>query len=74
MRVTTGMVVDGRIGTAGESFVESMTVTILVPEGNETFHLGSEDEAALMEAMAEGDRASDNWNRCSPGTPSRGKI
>jgi hypothetical protein len=50
------MVVDGRIETAGEFFAEGMTVTILVPEGDETFQLGPEDEAALMEAMAESDR------------------
>jgi len=56
MRVTTGMVVDGRIQTPGESFAEGITVTILAPEGDETFPLGPEDEAALLEAMAESDR------------------
>lgn len=31
-------------------------MTILVPEDPEAFELGLEDETALLEAMAEGDR------------------
>ena len=56
MRVTTGMVVDGRIQTPGESFAEGITVTILAPEGDETFELGPEDEEALLAAIEEGNR------------------
>ena len=56
MRVTTGRVVDGRIEVPGESFVEGLPVTVIAPEGDETFTLRAEDEAALLEAMAEGDR------------------
>ncbi len=56
MRVTTGRIIDGRIEVAGETFTEGLTVTILVPEEDEAFELGPEDEAALLEAMAEGDR------------------
>ena len=56
MRVTTGIVVDGKIEAPGETFAEGLAVTILAPEGDETFELGPEEEAALLEAMAEGDR------------------
>ena len=54
MRVTTGKVIDGRIEVPGESFAEA--VTVLVAEGAETFTLNPQDEAALLAAMAEGDR------------------
>lgn len=56
MRVTTGRVVNGRIEVPGESFAEGLAVTVLAPEDDETFTLGSEEEAALLAAMAEGDR------------------
>lgn len=56
MRVTTGRVVEGRIEVPGESFAEGQAVTVLAPEGDETFSLSPEDEAALLAAMAEGDR------------------
>ena len=46
----------GRIEVPGESFVEGQVVTVLAPEGDETFTLTSEEEAALLAAMAEGDR------------------
>jgi len=56
MRLTTGRVVDGRIEVPEESFPEGSTVTVLARENDETFSLGPEEEAALLEAMAEGDR------------------
>lgn len=56
MRVTTGRVVGGRIEVPGESFPEGSTVTVLSRENDETFTLGPEEEAALLEAMAEGDK------------------
>lgn len=56
MRVTTGRVVSGRIEVPGECFAEGEAVTVLAPEGDETFTLNAEDEAALLAAMAEGDR------------------
>lgn len=48
--------VDGRIEVPGESFVEGQAVTVLAAEGDETFTLNPEQEAALLEVMAEGDR------------------
>ena len=56
MRVTSGRVIDGRIEVPGESFDEGAIVTILTTEAGETFALGPEDEAALLESMAQGDR------------------
>src|SRR3954463_10455727 len=56
MRVTTGTVVNGRIEVPGEEFAEGVVVTILAPEDRETFTLGPEAEADLLEAVAEADR------------------
>ena len=56
MRLMTGRVVDGRIEVRGEPLAEGLTVTILIPEGDETFELGTAEEEALLAAMAEGDR------------------
>lgn len=56
MCVTTGRVVDGRIEVPEESFAEGEAVTVLALEGDETFTLDPQDEAALLAAMAEGDR------------------
>lgn len=36
--------------------MEGLTLTILAPEGDETFELGPAEEAALLAAMAEGDQ------------------
>ena len=55
MRITKGKVVDGQIVVEGESLREGSTVTILVPE-ERTFTLSGEEEAALLEAIAEADR------------------
>lgn len=56
MRVTTGKIVGGRIEVPGESFPEGLAVTILAPEGDETFTLGAAEVEALLAAMAEGDQ------------------
>ena len=56
MRVTTGRVVNGKIGVPGENFAEGMVVTILTPEERGTFTLGPEAEAALLAAIEEADR------------------
>ena len=55
MRITKGKVVDGRVIVEGESLIEGSTVTILVCD-QRTFTLTGEDEAALLEAIAEADR------------------
>jgi hypothetical protein len=56
MRVTTGTVVNGKIEIPGESFAEGTTVTILAREDRESFTLGPEAEAELLESIAEADR------------------
>ena len=55
MRITKGKVVAGQIVVEGESLKEGSTVTILVPD-ERTFALSDEDEAALLESIAEADR------------------
>ena len=56
MLITTGKVSGGAIEVEAGSLPEGATVTILAPEDNEVFQLGSEDEAMLLEAVAEAQR------------------
>jgi hypothetical protein len=57
MRVTTGRVEDGKIVVLEEPPLEEGTeVTIVVPEGDETFELNEEDEAELLAAIQQADR------------------
>ena len=55
MRITKGKVVDGQIVVEGESLREGSSVTILVSD-ERRFTLSDEEEAVLLEAMAEADR------------------
>lgn len=55
MRITSGKVVGGRVVVEGESLSEGATVTILVLD-ERTFTLTAEQEAALLESIAEADR------------------
>ena len=55
MRITKGKVVDGQIAVEGESLTEGAVVTVLVSD-ERTFTLSSEEEAVLLEAIAEADR------------------
>ena len=55
MRITKGKVVDGQVIVEGEPLTEGSIVTILIPE-DRTFTLTEEDEAALLEAIAEADK------------------
>ena len=56
MLITTGTVQDGTIKVDVKSLPEGATVTVLAPEGDETFELGPVDEAKLLAAIAEADR------------------
>jgi hypothetical protein len=56
MLITTGKVSGGAILVEAGSLPEGATVTILAPENDEIFQLGSEDEARLLEAVAEAER------------------
>jgi hypothetical protein len=55
MRITKGTVVGGRIVVEGEPLGEGSTVTVLVADES-VFTLNAEEEAALLESIAEGDR------------------
>jgi hypothetical protein len=55
MRIATGKVVGGQIIIEGEPLSEGATVTILVSDGD-AFTLSEDDEAALLDAIAEADR------------------
>jgi len=57
MKVIAGTVVDGRIVVEGETLVDGSKVTVLAPEGDEdTFELPPEQEAILVQAIAEIER------------------
>jgi hypothetical protein len=55
MRITKGTVVGGRIVVEGDPLSEGSIVTVLVAEEG-AFTLSAEEEAALLEAIAEADR------------------
>jgi hypothetical protein len=51
MRIATGKVVQGNLELEGDSLEEGATVTVLVPESDETFELTPDEEAALEESL-----------------------
>ncbi len=55
MRISKGKVVGGQVVVEGDPLDEGSTVTVLVSDEH-TFTLNSEDEAALIQAIAEADR------------------
>lgn len=56
MLITTGTVHGGTIRIDAKSLPEGATVTVLAPEGDETFELSSEEDAKLFAAIAEAER------------------
>ncbi len=56
MLITTGKVRGGTIQIDARNLPEGSTVTVLAPEGDETFELSSEEEAKLLAAIAEAER------------------
>lgn len=56
MLITTGKVLGGTIKIDGQSLPEGAVVTVLVPEGDETFELAPEEETKLLAAIAEAER------------------
>jgi len=63
MKILTAQVVDGRLDVPEGSFREGDTVTLLVPEAEEGFHLSSDEQALLLESIAQADRGEvvDGW-------------
>ena len=56
MRITTGKVVSGRLEVDGEPLEEGATVTVLVPEADESFELTPEEESILEQSLQEASR------------------
>lgn len=56
MLITTGKVLGGTIKIEAKGLPEGATVTVLAPEGDETFDLSAEEEAKLLTAIVEADR------------------
>lgn len=56
MVITSGRVVAGKIVIDGDPLPEGTSVTVLAPEGDESFLLDAAAEAELLESIAEGDR------------------
>jgi len=52
MRITSGKVVDGRVEIDAE-LPEGAAVTVLAPEGDETFEADPDTEKLLLEAIAQ---------------------
>ena len=56
MLITTAKVNKGIIHIDNKGVPDGTTVTLLVPEGDETFELDSSQENELLAAIAEADR------------------
>lgn len=56
MQVTTGIVVDGKVVVEGLELPEGETVVVLTREPEGEVQLSPEEEADLLEAIAEADR------------------
>lgn len=56
MQVVTGTVVGGKVIVEGLDLAEGETVTVLTQESEQEVHLSPEEEAELLEAIAEADR------------------
>jgi hypothetical protein len=56
MLITTGKVLGGTIKVDVQGLSEGAVVTVLAPEGDETFELSPEEEAKLLAAIAEAER------------------
>jgi hypothetical protein len=58
MVIATGKVHHGTIELQATELLEGAVVTVLAPDGDETFVLGAEDERALVAALQEADSGS----------------
>ena len=56
MRIATGKVVQGRLELDGDPLEEGVTVTVLVPEADETFELTPDEEVALEKSLRQAAR------------------
>ncbi len=56
MLITTGKVLGGTIKVDAQILPEGAVVTVLAPEGDETFELAPEEETKLLAAIEEAER------------------
>lgn len=56
MGIATGTVVAGKVQLEGVALPEGAVVTVLTPDSSDEVFLDQEDEAALLEAIAEAER------------------
>ena len=56
MRVATGKVVADKVVLEGDPFEEGTTVAVIAADDSESFELTPEQEAELLESIAEADR------------------
>lgn len=56
MGIATGTVVAGKVVVEGMKLPEGSTVTVITPESDDEVRLTPEEEADLVEAIAEADR------------------
>jgi hypothetical protein len=53
MKLTTGIVVDGKVVVEGESLAEGTTVTVVLRDEEEAFELTPEEEDELLDSIAQ---------------------
>ena len=56
MKVATGRVVGGKVVLEGEPLAEGSVVTVVARDEEDAFDVSSEEERALLAAMAQADR------------------
>jgi hypothetical protein len=56
VKVTTGIVVDGKVVVEGESLAEGSTVTVVLRSDEEAFELTPEEEDELLDSIAQIER------------------
>jgi hypothetical protein len=53
MKITTGIVVDGKVVVEGESLTEGSTVTVVLRDSEEAFELTPAEEDELLDSIAQ---------------------
>jgi hypothetical protein len=56
VKVTTGIVIDGKVVVEGESLAEGSTVTVVLRSDEEAFELTPEEEDELLDSIAQIER------------------
>jgi hypothetical protein len=56
MKIATGRIVEGKVVLEGEPLAEGSVVTVVAREDDEAFDVSSEEERALLAAIAQAER------------------